>query len=261
MNRSGSLDALVELAREHEAEGGERLPHLDSFRGARRYVKDAELIARLAGPGKSLLDLGCGVGQMSFLLAPMGYDVTASDIVAARPYYLRKLAERHGIEVPYVPCNVLESENHALAGRRFEVVCLSGVLEHVPDFSLFLRRVKQLLASDGKLFVFRFPNLTSWIEWINDHRMGNAATHPLRFSLEEISVMLRWHGFRLDEGAYEEILPVNMRFAGIPRPVISVYQALGPVLAATSTVLCRVPLLNRLSTSFRLVATRARTKS
>lgn len=250
---------VVTIARRHETESGVRLVHLDTSMGVRRYVRDALLIRDARRPGDRILDLGCGAGHMAFLLAHLGLDVTASDVQGTEPYYLGRYREQTGRGIRYVPANVLAPGGHPLDGEQWDAVCLSGVLEHVPDFGRFLDRVRGLLQRDGRLFLFRFPNKTSWVERLSDRRFGNAGSHPLRFVPRELDLMLRWHGFRIDDFAYEEILPVNLR--GWPPAVVRFYHGLEPVTAAVSAWLRSTPLVRQLSTSYRFVCTRARTKS
>jgi hypothetical protein len=151
--------------------------------------------------------------------------------------------------------NILEANAPpAVFTTRFDAICISGVLEHVPDFSLFLSRLKPLLQDHGKLYLFRFPNQYSWIEKINDLRLGRATDHPIRFSLKEIHFMLRWHGFRVDDCSYEEIMPVNL--TGLPPILVRPYHKLNPLLMAVSKLLYNTPVLNKLSTSFRFTATK-----
>jgi SAM-dependent methyltransferase len=227
--------------------------------GASRYVADALRISRTLPLPARILDLGCGCGQMTYLLKRLGYEVVTSDIFTAEvPFYLTYYNRRHPEEPPqqYIPYNILDDREppYEITRSAFDAVCLSGVLEHVPDFSAMLERLKPLLSPWGRLFIFRFPNRHSWIEKINDMRRGNTTDHPLRFTLNELHFMLRWHGFRVDSCGYEEILPVNMH--GLPRSVATVYHALHPLVMASSGVLCNTPIVNKISTSFRFTVSK-----
>ncbi|MCP5007357.1 MAG: class I SAM-dependent methyltransferase [Planctomycetes bacterium] len=250
---------LITIAERHKSETGRGFEHLNSVMGAARFVNDAFLIRKGIKQEGLVLDLGCGVGQMSYLLGRLGFDVVSSDIYPGTPYYIDYYNSDKAGGVKYYECDILKDEKHVLSGMKFDAICISGVLEHVPDFSLFLDRMKTMLHTNGKLFIFRFPNKGSWIEKINYLRFGNAVSHPLRFSPGEINFMLRWHGFRVDEWAYEEILPVNLR--GLPQSFIKIYHKIPWILMPVSSVLCYLPLLNMLSTSFRFVSNRAVTKS
>jgi len=259
MDKQSLIEEIVRIAKTFESGTGSQLVHLNNVRGARRYVMDASHIKRVLNLNASILDLGCGCGQMAYLLARMGYDVTASDIFPETPYYVRSFNRTQPKVIDYHCCNILRSEQCQLRERRFDAVCLSGVLEHVPNFSLFLVEVKRLLNQDGKLFIFRFPNAGSWIEKIGDIRFGNSTSHPLRFTPKEIAFMLRWHGFKIDEFGYESILPVNMR--ELSKLLANIYHKSHWIITPLDSTLCTIPLLNKMSTSFRFVCTKARTKS
>ncbi|MDR4503637.1 MAG: class I SAM-dependent methyltransferase [Candidatus Scalindua sp.] len=253
------IQELIAIAESHKSETGKKFEHLDNIMGAARFVKDAFLIQKTVKEKSCVLDLGCGVGQMSYLLRRLDFDVIASDIYPGTPYYIEYYNRVKEGEVKYYECDILKNKKHVLSDKKFDAICISGVLEHVPDFRLFLDRMKALLRTNGKLFIFRFPHKGSWIEKINYLRFANAVSHPLRFSPKEIHFMLRWHGFRVDEWAYEEILPVNLR--GLPQNFINMYHKIPWILMPASGMLCSIPFLNMLSTSFRFVCNKAVTKS
>lgn len=80
--------------------------------------------------------------------------------------------------------------------------------------------------------------------------LGETIIHPLRFSLKEIHFMLRWHGFRVTACGYEQIFPVI--FAGWPKALSYMYHRLDLLLLAGNRIMCYIPLLNKVSTSFWL---------
>src|SRR2546423_3374288 len=68
----------------HNARVGRSLPvpdfaHLDQPVGIWNYIRIANDIASTTKPGK-LLDWGCGLGQMTYLLRRRGFDVTTFDV-------------------------------------------------------------------------------------------------------------------------------------------------------------------------------------
>ena len=243
---------LIEIANRHESETGNKLVHLNSMMGVNRYVKDAITIKKTIAPDARVLDLGSGYGHMSYLLSRMGFKVVSMDILPESPYFVNYYNKKYtGEHIDYYCYNILENEKYpVLSNRQFDAILISGVLEHVTDFSLFLTRLKSLLKKNGELFIFRFPNRYSWIEKINDVLLGETIIHPLRFSLKEIHFMLRWHGFRVTECGYEQIFPVN--FAGWPNALSYLYHRLDLLLMAVNRMMCRIPVLNKVSTSFWL---------
>jgi cyclopropane fatty-acyl-phospholipid synthase-like methyltransferase len=213
---------------------------VNSVMGATRYVADALLIKKTVGQNGIVLDLGCGWGQMSYLLKRLNLQVIAADIQKETPYcvdyYNNNFQEDR---ISYHCCNILEKHPSVLfADKPFDAICLSGVVEHVSDFSLFLNRMRPMLAKHGRLFIFRFPNRYSWIEKIN-----------------ELQFMLRWNGYKVDRSDYEEIFPVNVQ--GLPDWLIKTYRNTNSMIMPVSKILCKIPILNSLSTSFRVICTKA----
>ncbi len=246
---------ILSFAEGFENDGGRPLVHLNTFRGAARFVDDAFLIRNQMPPGASVADIGCGIGQMTYLLHRLGFDVVAADIGDMIPPLVQHIpGNGDGRLVRYVTIESPDFTNDLAGG--FDGICLSGVLEHVPDFSGFLRQVRSLMRPNGLLFIFRFPNRFSWIEWCNDRIVGAETTpHPLRFTSAELSLFMRWHGFRVRHMAYEEILPVNL--SHVPARLRQPYKRCAPLLTQLSRGLRMAPAIRALSTSFRIVVVNA----
>jgi SAM-dependent methyltransferase len=249
---------IHQLAQEHRGEtpGGTEdrpLPHLDTDRGTLRYVDAALEIADRLPPGATVLEVGCGAGQAAYLLSRLGLDVLAADIYPDTPPYLLSLAERFGTTVPYT--HLQGDDWRSFVGRQVEAVCLYGVLEHVPDFGGFLKSTRTVLQPDGLLFLFAFPNKTSWIEAVGERRPGMESFHPLRFSPRELGLLLRWSGFKVESWHYEEILPVNL--VNVPSFLRGPLARSGKAMEALSRGLRAVPGVRRLSTNFAMVARHA----
>lgn len=108
------------------------------------------VILRVAGEpaGRTLLDVGCGQGQLLRQAAARGFAVTG---VEMNPW-LASRARATGAEV--VEGDFLGS---ALDGRRFDVITMLDLIEHLPDPVAALRRCRDLLAPGGHLVVYT-PN-------------------------------------------------------------------------------------------------------
>jgi SAM-dependent methyltransferase len=248
------VEDVRSLARQHERETSQPLVHLRTRRGAGRFVRDAQVIRANLPPGSRVLDLGCGAGQMAYVLQRLGFDVVAADIEKDPPPFVRFIPGNDDLEVvPYIPLDP-DGSTERLGGE-FDGVCLSGVLEHVQSFGGFVEQTFGLTRTNGLVFIFHFPNRYSWIEAINDRKPGYQTHHPLRFTPRELSLMVRWHGFRVIETKYEEILPVNLTH--LPGPLRGFFERHDQVLSVASLTLLHLPLVKRLSTSFRVVAVKA----
>jgi SAM-dependent methyltransferase len=97
----------------------------------------------------SLCDVGCGSGQAMSAFKQAGYDAVGIEPDPAA----RELASHIG----EVFAGTAEALPDAVAGREFDVVLLSHVLEHCIDPAAALRNVKRLLAPQGTAII-EVPN-------------------------------------------------------------------------------------------------------
>ena len=109
-------------------------------------------IAAVVPPGRldrrgDALDIGCGTGGLCDLLRQRGYSVTG---IERSPQMIDTCLHNfpQGIEFRAVRMETLAEE-----GRRFNLVTLSHVLEHIEDAAGFLRNAGRLLARQGVLYV------------------------------------------------------------------------------------------------------------
>lgn len=100
--------------------------------------------------GRRVLDIGCGGGLVSEPLARLGATVTGIDpgtetIAAAKAH-----ADGAGLAIGY---EATTAEAVVEQGRRFDVVLLLEVVEHVPDVPAFLARLAPLVADGGVMIL------------------------------------------------------------------------------------------------------------
>jgi 2-polyprenyl-3-methyl-5-hydroxy-6-metoxy-1,4-benzoquinol methylase len=110
------------------------------FRGktfARRMRLLEELFRDISLPGKRVLDLGCGSGQVSLLAASMGASVHAIDIAPRMLALARASAERAGLADRIT---FQEGDVGEVALSEADVTLLVGVAEYYADPGPLLRR-------------------------------------------------------------------------------------------------------------------------
>jgi SAM-dependent methyltransferase len=163
--------------------------HLDGARGAvlRRAIPEARAALGL----RSAVDVGCGVGTLSALLAELGLEVTAVD---ARAENVEEGARRHpGLR--FVRADAEDPELGRLG--RFDLVACFGLLYHLENP---FRAIRNLHLLTGRLLLIETaclpgtaPTLELRDEWRGaDQGLGGLGFYPTEAALVK---MLRASGF------------------------------------------------------------------
>ena len=111
--------------------------------------RNDEILASIRGPVGRALDLGCGAGDVSLLLAGRCKTVVALDVADANV----ELTQRNLLESGAQGTHVLRSEAERLpfADEAFDLVVLADVIEHIPDAGRALSEVRRVLRDGGRL--------------------------------------------------------------------------------------------------------------
>lgn len=131
------------------------------------------VVAALPGNG-SVLDLGCGTGRLSNLLAELGYEVVAVDESPAMLAHVTDSVERvrgriEGLDL----------------GRCFDVVVLAGSLINTAELeqrAAFLGTVRRHLHDEGQAFIQRYD--PDWALTVVEHD-GTAGQVQVHLEVEE----------------------------------------------------------------------------
>jgi 2-polyprenyl-3-methyl-5-hydroxy-6-metoxy-1,4-benzoquinol methylase len=195
----------------------------DAFDTEARALKGYRRGARLLGPlqTKRVLDVGCGLGAGSWLLASSGADVTGVDISEdaiewARHTYAGE-ADRRGYQVQFWQADLL-----ALGSGlgEFDALTVVDVLEHFPphDGRALLATLARLLTPGGVMFL-HVPVTANALDWLLVAKNGllrkrlrgevldhhGDPTHATRYSVRSISRLLvgaGWQTRKLELRAY-----------------------------------------------------------
>ena len=142
----------------------------------------------------SLLDVGCGNGNFIYEMKGLGWDVSGvepdrqSAEIAATKYNLN------------VFCGSLESA--AFDEKRFDVITLNHVVEHLEDPVSVLRLCRDLLKDDGKV-VLTAPNIESlgFKKYKNSWYALDIPRHFFQFSLQTLIECAKKAGFERADGS------------------------------------------------------------
>jgi SAM-dependent methyltransferase len=134
-------------------------------------------------PGQgSCLELGCFPGRYLAVFGELGYEVNGIDLTPRVELDLKPWLQRRGYRVgEFIRDDVF---THTF-GRRYDIVCSFGLIEHFEDWPGLLRRHAELVAEGGTLIVST-PNfrggiqrlLHRWCDQENFYRHNLAAMFP-----------------------------------------------------------------------------------
>lgn len=220
--------------------GCQGLSHLDTALGRESYRRKAESVAARLAPGSSILDWGCGYGQMSFFLRNRGFRVIAYSVENPEPNPWNHMLRGLGFSVVY------SREPVALPFERgsFDAALACGVLEHVQDEEGSLRELARVLRPGGLLFVFMHPNRFSCTEFLA-RWLFRMDFHERRHTLGSLKEKLSGAGFEPVGMRYSQMFPRNFSF--LPGRLRRAATGSPALLLAADDLLSRIPLLQMLS--------------
>ena len=124
------------------------------------YFAVNQILKHASEKGIKILEVGSGLGYLTYAIAQRGYDITGLDISADA---VNKAEKRFGKK--YVCEDVYK---YALENsQKFQLIILTEVIEHVPDPYLFCKSLLELLKPGGKLIISTpnksaFPQQEYW---------------------------------------------------------------------------------------------------
>jgi len=147
-------------------------------------------VASVLREPKRVCEIGCGAGQLGAFLVERGHSYVGIEIDAVA----RSLAASRGLEVFE---GVAQEVPPELAGRRFDAVVMSHVLEHVADLRAAMQTIVTLLGERG-VFVAEVPNNQA----VDGHELGatwywlDVPRHVQFFTGESLTRLCNEQGLR-----------------------------------------------------------------
>src|SRR5207253_7721460 len=106
--------------------------------------------------GKRVLDVGCGIGDLSFILAARGADAIGIELDAQKVACANSIAQRwHFEHLCFLMGDVTRLEQMKLG--QFDAIFCIALLEHIQDDRMLLRQLQAMLRPGG-IFVLEVPN-------------------------------------------------------------------------------------------------------
>jgi ubiquinone/menaquinone biosynthesis C-methylase UbiE len=112
-----------------------------------------QFILQLMGPlsGKSLLDIGAGLGESSVYFALQGASVTVVDISPQMVETALSLGKHHGVELQGI---VSGAENLNLPGEAYDIIYIANTIHHVQNRALLFEQMSHALKPGGMFFSY-----------------------------------------------------------------------------------------------------------
>jgi ubiquinone/menaquinone biosynthesis C-methylase UbiE len=218
-----------------------------NLRAAPQMREYAEIVARIkADAPRLVLDWGCGLGQITSMLAGAGLAVESFD-------YVGDEAPDAEVALPTYPQfnAYISSDPVALPYERgrFDAVLSCGVLEHVKDPEGSLDEIRRVLVPGGTLYCHKLPNRFSYLELIARHTnrfYHGEGEFDLLYTTASARRLFERHGFEVLELRRANMLPLLLTGGWAAAAEEPIWRA--------NRGLARVPLLNLLATNVELVA-------
>jgi SAM-dependent methyltransferase len=122
------------------------------YRDSRGAISRAKRVLEIYRPGMQVLDIGCGAGFFLYLLRALS--IEASGLEPNRGYADFACNE---LGLDNIHTGTLDEYN---PGRRFDIITINHVFEHLPDPLAALTRMRGLLKDSGAI-IMEIPNIES----------------------------------------------------------------------------------------------------
>lgn len=120
-----------------------------------------ESIANKIDSGEKVLEIGCGEGVLSVMLAKKGVNVVATDISEPNILAAKKYAESEGVGSRIIFL-IADAENLPFPDDSFPVVVADNVLEHIPHFERGLAEVRRVMQKKAIIALPTGCNPSAW---------------------------------------------------------------------------------------------------
>lgn len=151
------------------------------------YSSMADFFEKYIDKSYSVLDVGCADGAFLNELKRRGYGVLCG--VEPAPNNV-EAANRNGLTV-YEGC--WGDEINALKGKKFDVISMTGVLEHLSNINDCLAYCKRYLKEEGLLFI-DVPDLEKFSHGTNMYQEFSIE-HINYFNLNSLNCLMEKNGF------------------------------------------------------------------
>lgn len=167
-----------------------------------RYDDAIKVLAKVIPPSAKVLEVGCGCGHTTAMLAHIRPDLTiiGTDETAAQTWEHFKA---YGCS--FQCCDATQLP---FGDEEFDAVISFGVIEHVGDDVKFLTQIYRCLKYGGYNIIFDLPNKYSFSEFVG--RKLKLPCHQKRYAKQVILDLLRNAKFEIVHFKREAFIPAQM---------------------------------------------------
>lgn len=190
---------------------------------------------------KKILDVGCGVGSLSFYLAKKDANVIGIDLSKNSIEFCKKEAQKKELTIEFKEMNAQIPD---FEDESFDIIVGSRVVHHLPDIELFFKECRRLLKQKGYI-VFIEPLKKNIIVELNRKffapQRRTRHEHPLFIS----NVLLAKSVFgNIEHREYFLLSPLAMFFRDFVKNA-TLFKALYKVLNIIEAPLTRIKILKQ----------------
>ena len=173
---------------DYHAQGLENLYHAEEkhfwFISRKKFIY--QMMSKYIHFDAKVIEVGAGTGNVSHYLLEQGYkDVSVGEMhfnglrYAKQQYGIKECLQFDLFNAPYVD--------------EYDVVCMFDVIEHIADENAALKKIYQMLKTDGKIVLTVPAHMWLW------NREDAIAGHKRRYSKKYIKQILVKNGFEIVE--------------------------------------------------------------
>ena len=136
--------------------------------------------------GKRVLEVGCGSGGILIPFTEIGAEVVGIDFDDT---YM-EAGRKRGLNL------IDQSINEFQTDKKFDLIVLKDVLEHIPDLNLVLQKLKSLLSETGSIYI-QVPTFEGleYLGYKNDFLRYFQNAHIVHFSEASLNYIFAKNGF------------------------------------------------------------------
>jgi ubiquinone/menaquinone biosynthesis C-methylase UbiE len=218
--------------------------HLTSDLNWLRYLKQVELLEKIIPPRSKVLDIGCGLGQTTALLASSCEDISIIGADIQKHLSWREL-RKFGCE--FCACN---ASSLPFISRSFDVIVSFGVMEHTNSDIGFLKEINRCLQNGGCNILFQLPNKYSLSEYFGK-RLG-LWHHERTYSQKNITELIEICGFQLRKISKEHVIPAQV--GRISRNLAEIFDKYHYTIYIVDRTLSNTPLTFFFSQDYMIIS-------